>query len=485
MADFNGTILTTAGLNLLSQAQSGETLQFTQVVLGSGTWSSTMNPSSMTSLVYPSQTVPIQSVSVVGDGTARLRFLISNSSLSLGYLLSEIGIYAQTTSSPNTLYAVTYAQNPDFIPAAGVTTIEDVIDIYTVVSNAQSVTAVIDNSVLLATIQDVNTARPEFSSSTPTDLYPGKIWVSDTQPAEFYDGTQWQPFNAGLLDGYSVGSATGQIPLNNGTLNITLNADMVDGFHASATPTPNMLLPLNSNTQFPASVIPPVNASSVGGYTVSATPAPNVLLPLNSNAQFPASVFPPGVGNGYANPINLTSATADYLLQPGQVAVISFSSQTLIPLHIAVPEPSSPTTPVIYEFTLSVATGSGANGAFWLYPNNTSYGSSISVAMVEMSSTNTVAFWSTSTGSFVLDIQMGISDTPPITLKATACYWGYSYPKQLVGMGGDNGGLAIGNSIWNDTSTHWSSLGSFGCLVGSGYTPVGPVTGTIIVRRIS
>jgi len=222
MADFNGTILTTQGLSLLAQAQAGETLQFTQVVLGSGTWSSTMNPASMTSLVYPSQTVPIQSVSVVGDGTARLRFLISNSSLSLGYLLSEIGIYAQTQSSPNTLYAVTYAQNPDFIPASGVTTIEDVIDIYTVISNAQSVTAVINNSVMLATMQDLYTARPEFSSSTPTDLYPGKIWVSDTQPAMFYDGTTWQPFNAGLVDGFPV----------------------------SATPTPNTLLPLNSNAVF-------------------------------------------------------------------------------------------------------------------------------------------------------------------------------------------------------------------------------------------
>jgi hypothetical protein len=250
MADFNGTILTTAGLNLLAQAQAGQTLQFTQVVLGSGTWSSTMNPASMTSLVYPSQTVPIQSISVVGDGTARLRFTISNSSLSLGFLLSEIGIYAQTTSSPNTLYAVTYAQNPDFIPASGVTTIEDVIDIYTVVSNAQSVTAVINNSVMLATMQDLYTARPEFSNTAPTDLYPGKIWVSDTQPAEFYNGTTWQLFNAGLLDGYSVGSATNQIPLNNGTLNITLNADMTDGFHASATPTPNTLLPLNSNAVF-------------------------------------------------------------------------------------------------------------------------------------------------------------------------------------------------------------------------------------------
>jgi len=335
MADFNGTILTTAGLNLLAQAQTGETLQFTQVVLGSGTWSSTMNSATMTSLVYPSQTVPIQSISIVGDGTVRLRFLISNSSLSLGYLLSEIGIYAQTTSSTNTLYAVTYANNPDFIPASGVTTIEDVIDIYTVISNAQSVTAVINNSVMLATMQDLYTARPEFSSSTPTDLYAGKIWVSDTQPAEFYDGNQWKQFNAGLLGGYGV----------------------------SATPTPNMLLPLNSNTQFPASVIPPVNASSVGGYTVSATPQPNTILPLNSNAQFPSSVFPAGFGNAYANPINLTSATADYLLQVGEVAYISFTNATSVALNIAT------TSTAVYWLYCN-------GGGCYLNPNNTSYSGS-------------------------------------------------------------------------------------------------------------
>jgi hypothetical protein len=447
MADFNGTILTTAGLNLLAQAQAGETLQFTQVVLGSGTWSSSMNPASMTSLVYPSQTVPIQSVSVVGDGTARLRFLISNSSLSLGYLLSEIGIYAQTTSSPNTLYAVTYANNPDFIPAAGVTTIEDVIDIYTVVSNAQSVTAVINNSVMLATMQDLYTARPEFSNTAPIDTYAGKIWVSDTQPAEFYDGTTWQPFNAGLLNGYAVGSATGQIPLNNGTLNITLNADMVDGFHASTTPTPNML------------------------------------LPLNANAQFPISVLPPGIGNGYANPINLTSATADYMLQPGEVAYISFTNQTPVPFHIAIPEPSSPTTPVIYEITVAVATGSYSNGVFAVYPNNTTYSNAFSMYGVEITSSDSVSVWNPTASYFIWDIQLGSSDTPPITIKATVSYFGYAYKKQIMGLGGDEGGIAINSAIWNDTSTKWSSLGSFDCLNNTG--TMGAITGVAIIRRIS
>jgi len=401
MADFNGTILTTAGLNLLAQAQAGETLQFTQVVLGSGTWSSTMNPASMTSLVYPSQTVPIQSVSVVGDGTARLRFLISNSSLSLGYLLSEIGIYAQTTNSENTLYAVTYANNPDFIPAAGVTTIEDVIDIYTVVSNAQSVTAVIDNSVLLATVQDINTARPEFSSSTPTDLYAGKIWVSDTQPAMFYDGTTWQPFNAGLLDGFPV----------------------------------------------------------------SATPQPNTLLPLNANAQFPSSVFPAGFGNAYANPINLTSATADYMLQPGEVAYISFTSATSVPLNIAT------SNGTYYEMHVVCSSTSGVLNSVLLNPNNTSYSNAFTY----------LEYW------------IGSNSSASDTETWSAFRIGWSVPTAIVFIsnfttfkntkahdictGSGVTQIHFDGSLWNDTTTSWTSLGTI--------TFPQQTSGYVLVRRLA
>jgi len=377
-------------------------------VLGSGTWSSTMNPSSMTSLVYPSQTVPIQSVSVVGDGTARLRFVISNSSLSLGYLLSEIGIYAQTTSSPNTLYTVTYANNPDFIPANGVTKIEDVIDIYTVVSNAQSVTAVINNSVMLATMQDLYTARPEFSSSTPTDLYPGKIWVSDTQPAMFYNGTQWQLFNAGLVDGFPV----------------------------------------------------------------SATPTPNALLPLNSNAQFPFSVLPPGIGNAYANPINLTSATADYMLQPGEVAYISFTSATSVPLNIAT------TNGTYYEMDLvssnSVGTSSWGGGDIFLNPNNTTYSNAFNYNELAYITGGSSAVGGSSTFS-AFRIGWGFSDVE-CTIGNFTTY------KTVKGIDTDTGTvnsplMHVYGTQWNDTTTSWTSLGTI--------TFPQQTSGYVLVRRLA
>jgi len=278
--------------------------------------------------------------------------------------------------------------------------------------------------------------------------------------------------------------------VNNDPTTLTVkNSASVGGYGVSPNPVPNTIIPLDENGQFPISVIPivnststnsPINAVTVDGYGVSPNPTPNMLLPLNENGQFPSSVFPSGIGgNAYANAINLTYASSDYMLQPGQVAYISFNNQSLIPMHIAVPEPSSPANPVIYDITISVATGASSNGAFWLYPNNTSY-NNISYSALEMSSASSVSLWTGPNSYLGLDLQYGQSDTPPVTMKALVSYWGYSYPKQIVGFGADVGGLAVAGSIWNDTSTMWTSLGSFQI-----FYLGGNATGMIIVRRLS
>lgn len=40
--------------------------------------------------------------------------------------------------------------------------------------------------------------------------------------------------SADMVDGYHAGNAAGQVPVSNGTVNATLNADTVDGLHASS-----------------------------------------------------------------------------------------------------------------------------------------------------------------------------------------------------------------------------------------------------------
>ena len=199
--------------------------------------------------------------------------------------------------------------------------------------------------------------------------------------------------------------------------------------------------------------------------------------------QISFSALPPGIGNSYANPVNLTSATADYLLQVGEVAYISFSSQSFVPFHISIPQPTSPLNPVVYEITVVVATGSSTNGMFQVFPNNTIYSNAFPFYCVEINSSGSVATWSSTASVFLWDIQYGNSDTTPISIKATVSYFGASYPKQIMGLAGDNGGISMNSAIWSDTSTSWTSLGSFACLNISGTNY--PMTGVALVRRIS
>lgn len=105
--------------------------------------------------------------------------------------------------------------------------------------------------------------------------------------------------SADKVDGYHAGNSSGEVPVNNGTLNIDLVADQVDGIHASVTPEPNHLLPLNGEGDFPPEVIPAVsNADMVDSIHASLSPTPGHIYPLNVSAKFPNSVLYTGSGNG-------------------------------------------------------------------------------------------------------------------------------------------------------------------------------------------
>jgi hypothetical protein len=77
------------------------------------------------------------------------------------------------------------------------------------------------------------------------------------------------------------------------------NADQIDGFHANATPTAGMLIPLDGTAKFPATVIPStINADSVDTFHANAAPTASTLLPLDASSKFPNSVLKTGSGQG-------------------------------------------------------------------------------------------------------------------------------------------------------------------------------------------
>ncbi|MEM0326952.1 MAG: phage tail protein [Desulfurococcaceae archaeon] len=164
MANFSGMVLTKRGRNLLAKALAGTNLTFTRVKLGSGQYNDNTDIENLNDLLQPKLALPIQSIEVAGDGTAKIRFVLRNDGLTEGFFLSEIGVFANDPDFGEILYSVAYASQPDFIPSSQTTRIEIVVDVYVVVSNAQSVTATISDTLVLATRQDIEKLKNSIIS---------------------------------------------------------------------------------------------------------------------------------------------------------------------------------------------------------------------------------------------------------------------------------------------------------------------------------
>jgi hypothetical protein len=459
MADFRGTILTQRGRNLLAKAQTGAQLMFTRIKLGDGLWDTSTDPTQLNDLVSPKLNLPIQNITVVGDGTVRLRFVLTNTGLSQGFFMREIGIYAQDPDLGEILYALAYAgDRADFIPADGVTKVENVVDIYTVIANTQNVTAVISDTVVLASKQDIDnlaqslnnlssqvnsqitsqinnltqqlnntastlsnqisTIKPEASSTAPTLVYTGKLWVDANNFLKYYNGSNWQNIKASF-------------------------ADTVDGFHASLTPAPNVIVPLNAS----------------GVLDLSATYVKSNVYTFRR--------------------VDLTNATSDYMLQVGEEAVIRFDNQQLIPLRVAVEQPSTSLNPVIYNINICVYLSSANNVDLDFFPNNTAYSGQIQWFEYHHSDGGWVATSGT-VDRFYIDFYGGI-DNFPCFANLFALYYGAQQPKLLYVIGFSYFSIILYTGMWNNTTTAWTSLGSFRFYSGS----IRNVSGIALVRRLA
>jgi len=161
MANFPGLILTADGRNLQAKAQIGQPLQFLRVALGDG--ADPDNPESLSALVNERQSLSIQSFELLGDGTSKLRAIMTNQGVEVGFFVREIGVYAR---DPDTQQELLYsysnsAEQSDFLPAeGGATLVEQIFDLVTVIGSAQNVTAVIDDYITIATKADIEEIRP-------------------------------------------------------------------------------------------------------------------------------------------------------------------------------------------------------------------------------------------------------------------------------------------------------------------------------------
>lgn len=212
MLIWNQSKLTTAGKALLAKAQAGQTsIQITKVQTGSGSYSSGENLEGRTALKTPKQTFPIQSKSISdADNTLILKIAITNKSetetLSTGYDITELGIFAKDPQKGEILYSIATASTSDYMPAYnGV--IPSVINLsyYLEVANAASVT--INSAGALALQADL-----EALETRVTSIEQSKVELLAARRKVGSSSTTWERVGdaVGMICKAAVGNGTVQ-----------------------------------------------------------------------------------------------------------------------------------------------------------------------------------------------------------------------------------------------------------------------------------
>ena len=155
MANWNGLILTTKGIALLSKVEAGTTLEMTKIKLGDGVLPDGQNLEDLTDLVSPKQILGIASREAQKNedgefnGLCKISSTISNVGLTQGYYVRELGIFANDPDAGEILYAVTTDTAPDYLPAqGGATVISQEFALYVAISNMESIEVQIDPGAL-------------------------------------------------------------------------------------------------------------------------------------------------------------------------------------------------------------------------------------------------------------------------------------------------------------------------------------------------
>ena len=105
---WNNSVYTTLGTAMLSEALAGKGMNFTRAVSGAGTMAAA-ELSNATAVTDQRQTLAIASIKETGedeDATRTIKIQITNAGLAQGYVMHQIGIYAELVGSDSDALAV-------------------------------------------------------------------------------------------------------------------------------------------------------------------------------------------------------------------------------------------------------------------------------------------------------------------------------------------------------------------------------------------
>lgn len=148
MADWSGAIMTNQGRALEAKVTAGHCkLELTKLKVGDG---ESLDLERMTDLISPKLDIGISSLLPSDAGICDIEGVITNAELEKGFYMRELGIYATDPEEGEILYAVATDSHADYLQAKGSSTTLSVgLHMQVVITNADSVTAIIDPKGLM------------------------------------------------------------------------------------------------------------------------------------------------------------------------------------------------------------------------------------------------------------------------------------------------------------------------------------------------
>ena len=140
MALFNQVVITKRGRQLIADATASQKhITFTTVKTGAGVYNGNENLQEATDLLDEKNTYPIVALSTVSGDTVKLRSQISNQNVTVGYTLTEYGVYAKLDNGAEILFGISTAQSADFFPAYANSLVSILLEMYLKFANANTI----------------------------------------------------------------------------------------------------------------------------------------------------------------------------------------------------------------------------------------------------------------------------------------------------------------------------------------------------------
>jgi hypothetical protein len=230
-------------------------------------------------------------------------------------------------------------------------------------------------------------------------------------------------------------------------------ADTITAVHTFDPTQPGPAFQLGPNAQ--NQLIQYLNADKVDGFDVSRIPAPNVIVPLNVDGVLDLSQTYVRSSVYTFRRVDLTDATSDYDLQPGEEAYYVWDTTRSIslPLRIRV-------SGMLYEMIVVVPNRLSYAIHMNLLPNNMTYSSAFQrTTMYSEGSSAAVYNWKDTPNSIFYE-QIGGGGVLISWLQTTTRNKGEMHYMTLQHSGYSFSQHMQVAHRWNDTTIPWSSLGT-------------------------